>query len=257
MLDVISGWDSADPFAVPAPDTDYVAATRRGADDLSIQYSPDLGCFPMEDAVTDVIDEAVAALDGAGATVTRADPDLSHDYERLLAAWEEGFKLLLSSLPDKVERATGIDLLADHREELSPQFVEYIEAGLAQSASEFKRADMIRTDVYDAVNDVLDRHDVLATPTLACPPFDADIAGPTEIDGQSIDPYFGWPLTWVFNLTGHPVLSVPAGFTDDGLPVGIQLVGQRFDDATVLAAGAAVERARPWADAYPPTAVQD
>jgi Asp-tRNA(Asn)/Glu-tRNA(Gln) amidotransferase A subunit family amidase len=59
----------------------------------------------------------------------------------------------------------------------------------------------------------------------------------------------------VFNLTGHPVLSVPAGFTKDGLPVGLQLIGQRFDDETVLAAGAALERVRPWANAYPPAGI--
>ena len=114
---------------------------------------------------------------------------------------------------------------------------------------------MVRTDVYDAVNEVLANNDVFVTATLATPPFDADIAGPTEIDGRPVDPHFGWPLTWVFNLTGHPMLSVPAGVTDDGLPVGLQIVGQRFDDETVLAAGAAIERIRPWADHYPPAAI--
>jgi aspartyl-tRNA(Asn)/glutamyl-tRNA(Gln) amidotransferase subunit A len=254
-LEVVAGWHRDDPFAVPAPDADYLDADRRDDADLSVQYSPDLGVFPIEEAVTNVTDEAIAALEAAGASVTFADPDFGHDRETMLDAWENGFRLLMSSLLDKVERALGVDLLGDHREELSPQFVEYIEAGLAQSSTAFKRADMIRTDVYDAVNEVLADHDVLATPTLAVPPFDADVAGPTEVDGRAVDPYFGWPMTWVFNLTGHPVLSVPAGFTGDGLPVGLQLVGQRFDDETVLAAGAALERVRPWANAYPPAGI--
>jgi len=258
MLEVIAGWHPDDPFSVPDPGEDYVEAAQCGADDLSIQYSRDLGIFPVEDAVTDATDGAVEALESAGASVTRADPDFGHDYETTLDAWEEGFKVLLSSLPDKVERATGIDLLEDHRESLSPKFVEYIDAGLAQRTTEFKLPDMVRTDVYDAVNDVLADHDVLATPTLAVPPFDADGTGPSEIDGVPIDdPYFGWPMTWVFNLTGHPVLSVPAGFTDDGLPVGIQLVGQRFDDATVLAVGATLERLQPWHTEYPPAGLDD
>lgn len=257
VLDVVAGWHPDDPFSVPTPTDDYVASTRRGADELSIQYSPDLGDFPVAEVVRDVTDEAVAALESAGASVTRAPPEFGHDYESILDAWEEGFVLLMSSLPEKVEHATGVDLLGDHRAELSPGFVEYVEAGLAQDFPEFKRADAVRTDVYDAVNDVLADHDVLATPTLAVPPFDADLVGPTEIDGRSIDPYFGWPMTWVFNLTGHPVLSVPAGFTDESLPVGLQLVGQRLDDATVLAAGAALERVRPWADAYPPAGLGD
>lgn len=257
MLDVIAGWHPADPFSVPEPANDYVAATRRGGVDLSVQFSPDLGCFPVSDVVRDITDSAIAHFQSAGATVTRADPDFGHEYETLLGAWEEGFKLLLSSLPEKVDHATGIDLLENHRDELSPQFVTYIEAGLKQDATEFKRADLIRTDVYDTVTDILGEHDILATPTLAIPPFDADIAGPTEIDGRAIDPYFGWPLTWVFNLTGHPVMSVPAGLTDDGLPIGLQLVGQRFDDTTVLAAGATLERVRPWRDTYPPAGIDD
>ena len=255
MLDVLVGWDASDPFAVPAPEADYVGATRRGADSLSVGYSPDLGIFPMEDVVRDTVEEAVAELDAAGASVTPSEPAFGHDYETMLAAWEEGFKLLLSSLPEKVEQATGIDLWGEHRDELMDQFVAYIEAGLDQSAAEFKRADMVRTDVYDAVNDVLADNDVFVTATLATPPFDADIAGPTAVNGHPVDPYFGWPLTWVFNLTGHPVLSVPAGFTDDGLPVGLQIVGQRFDDETVLAAGAALERIRPWDDHYPPAGI--
>ncbi|PSP48086.1 amidase [Halobacteriales archaeon QH_6_66_25] len=255
MLDVLVGWDASDPFSVPAPEADYVGATRRGADSLSVGYSPDLGIFPMEDVVRDIVEEAVTDLDAAGASVTPSEPAFGHDYETMLAAWEEGFKLLLSSLPEKVEQATGIDLWGEHRDELMDQFVAYIEAGLDQSAAEFKRADMVRTDVYDAVNDVLADNDVFVTATLATPPFDADIAGPTAVDGHPVDPYFGWPLTWVFNLTGHPVLSVPAGVTDDGLPVGLQIVGQRFDDETVLAAGAAIERIRPWDDHYPPAGI--
>jgi len=258
MLEAIAGWHHADPFSVPLPDdADYVEAARRDDADLSVQYSPDLGVFPVEDAVTAVTDEAVAALEADGADVTRGAPEFGHDHGELLDAWEEGFKVLLSSLPDKVERATGIDLWGDHRDDLSPGFVDYIEAGLDQHTREFKLADMVRTDVYDAVNEVLAEHDVLATPTLAVPPFDADIEGPTEVAGREVDPYFGWPMTWVFNLTGHPVLSVPAGTTDDGLPVGIQLVGQRFDDATVLSAGATLERVRPWAKTYPPAGVSE
>lgn len=255
VLDVISGWHPADPFSVPKPTDDFVAATRRGGEDLSIQYSPNLGDFPVTKTVRETTDDAIAALEAAGTSVTRQDPDFKHDYQTMLEAWEEGFKLLLSSLPDKVEHDTDIDLLENHQDELSPQFIKYIKAGLKQKSSEFKRADMVRTDVYETVTTILSDHDILATPTLAVPPFDADIDGPTEVDGQAIDPYFGWPLTWVFNLTGHPVLSVPAGVTNEGLPVGIQLVGQRFDDSTVLAAGATLERINPWANTYPPDGI--
>jgi amidase/aspartyl-tRNA(Asn)/glutamyl-tRNA(Gln) amidotransferase subunit A len=73
--------------------------------------------------------------------------------------------------------------------------------------------------------------------------------GPDEVAGESVDPLIGWTLTYPFNMTGHPAVSIPAGFVD-GLPVGMQIVGQRFDDGRVLAAAGAVERVRPWADSY-------
>ena len=97
-----------------------------------------------------------------------------------------------------------------------------------------------------------ERYDLLLTPTVACP---AVRRRPRpsghEIAGKPVPPYGGLPYTYPFNLTGQPAASVPCGFTQDGLPIGLQIVGRRFDDATVLRAAAAFERARPWANARP------
>jgi Asp-tRNA(Asn)/Glu-tRNA(Gln) amidotransferase A subunit family amidase len=95
------------------------------------------------------------------------------------------------------------------------------------------------------------RRDLLLTPTVACPPFALGLDFPGEVAGKPIAPS-GWiPYTYPFNLTGQPAASVPCGFTRDGLPIGLQIVGRRFDDATVLRAAAAFERERPWANARP------
>jgi amidase/aspartyl-tRNA(Asn)/glutamyl-tRNA(Gln) amidotransferase subunit A len=91
------------------------------------------------------------------------------------------------------------------------------------------------------------------------PPFDnatdGNTVGPSEVNGEEVDPLLGWCLTYPINFTGHPAASVPAGFTDDGLPVGLQIVGRRFADEAVLAASAAFERVRPWHDSYDGAAV--
>src|SRR5947209_4522125 len=87
---------------------------------------------------------------------------------------------------------------------------------------------------------------------LACPPLPIGVDTVTEIAGRPVS-FYGWiPFTYPFNLTGQPAASVPAGFTKSGLPVGLQIVGRRLDDATVLRASAAFERARPWADRRAP-----
>jgi Asp-tRNA(Asn)/Glu-tRNA(Gln) amidotransferase A subunit family amidase len=150
----------------------------------------------------------------------------------------------------------GMDLLSEHRDELTPQFVELLESVQGMSAVEYKRDDMARTEVFDAVQDVFDAYDLLVTPTLAVPPFDnaddGNTVGPTKVAGEEVNPLLGWCLTYPINFTGHPAASVPAGFIDEGLPVGMQIIGRRYADDVVLAASAAFERIRPWHDSYPP-----
>jgi aspartyl-tRNA(Asn)/glutamyl-tRNA(Gln) amidotransferase subunit A len=99
---------------------------------------------------------------------------------------------------------------------------------------------------------LFEKYDLLLTPTTPCPAFPVGLDHPAEIAGKPITGY-GWvPFTYPFNVTGQPACSVPAGFTKTRLPVGLQIVGRRFDDATVLRAAAAFERARPWAAERPP-----
>ena len=100
---------------------------------------------------------------------------------------------------------------------------------------------------------VLADYDLLVTPTLACLPVDnasdGNTVGPSEINGEAVDPLIGWCLTYLINFSGHPAASIPAGMVD-GLPVGMQIIGRRYADGDVLAASAAFERLRPWAQTY-------
>lgn len=152
----------------------------------------------------------------------------------------------------------GIDLLADHRDELSTELAEMLEETQDMRAIDYKRDDHVRSQVYDAIQDVFIDYDLLVTPTLAVPPVENEddpetqTVGPTEINGESVDPLIGWCLTYPTNFTGHPSASIPAGLTEDGLPVGLQMIGDRFADTDVLAASGAFERVRPWHDTYPP-----
>ena len=120
------------------------------------------------------------------------------------------------------------------------------------TALDYVRANAARQATWEAARHFFEEYDLLLTPTVAVPPFRAGEEGPREVNGRALE-RFGWtPFTYPFNLTGNPALSVPAGFTPEGLPIGVQIVGRRFDEATVLRAGAAFEAARPWADRRPP-----
>ncbi|MFF9803293.1 amidase family protein, partial [Streptomyces rochei] len=152
-------------------------------------------------------------------------------------------------------KARGIDILGSQRDSFAPEFVALLDRGLSLSTDEVLRDRVMRTRIFDALELCLGRYDLLLTPTVAVPPVDNAASGrtlgPTEINGVSVDPTIGWCLTYPLNLTGHPAASLPAGLTPEGLPVGLQIIGRRYSDATVLAASAAFELIRPWSHVYP------
>jgi amidase/aspartyl-tRNA(Asn)/glutamyl-tRNA(Gln) amidotransferase subunit A len=114
----------------------------------------------------------------------------------------------------------------------------------ARSTDDYKRDDGIRSEVYGAFSGQLEESDlIVSTPS----PRDETLR-PSEVNGVLVDPYIGWCLTHLASFTGQPAISVPADFTEDGWPVGIRLIGRRFDETTVLAAAATIERVRPLAD---------
>jgi Asp-tRNA(Asn)/Glu-tRNA(Gln) amidotransferase A subunit family amidase len=132
---------------------------------------------------------------------------------------------------------------------------ELHERGRKISAFDFYRATtLFRGELWWQMHSFFERYDLLLTPTLAVVPFPhlGGPAGPGEIDGEPIERFAGWHLTCPFNLTGQPAVTVPCGFSRDGLPIGLQIVGRRHADADVLRAAAAYEDAAPWAERRPP-----
>jgi amidase/aspartyl-tRNA(Asn)/glutamyl-tRNA(Gln) amidotransferase subunit A len=252
VMEVIGGPDERDPFSLPDDGVDYLGALDRSIEAYSVAYSPDLGCFPLDDDVRSVMDDAVGAFESAGAQVFETDPDFDHTLREMFDAWKTTWEAMYAGLAEGF-RAGGIDLAGEHREELTPSFGELIEAGLDLSVPDLKRANRVRTSMRDAINEVFDDHDLLVTSTLSRPPVEntEDTIGPERVNGEFVGKPIGWCLTYPFNLVENPAASVPAGLDDRGLPVGMQVVGPRHDDEAVLAGSAAVERERPWIDTYP------
>jgi aspartyl-tRNA(Asn)/glutamyl-tRNA(Gln) amidotransferase subunit A len=123
--------------------------------------------------------------------------------------------------------------------------------GLDWTAEQLTSAVVRRKAVYNAAWRFFRSYDLLLTPTLAVAPFEHGLQGPATIDGREVDAFYWLSFTFPFNFTGQPAATVPAGFTQDGLPVGLQIVGRRLDDALVLRASAAFETAAPWRDRWP------
>jgi len=253
MLSVMSGPHPRDPFSLPDDGLAYQAATHRPISGLRIAYSATFGDFPIDPQVRDVVRTAVLAFELIGTHVDEVQVDLRHSQQELSALWVKQMGLLYDGTVADFKKS-GIDLLGEHRAEMTPEFVAMVEAVQDLRAVACKQDDIVRSAVFDGVQDVFDTYDLLITPTLAVPPFrnagDGRTVGPRRINGQDVDPLIGWCLTYPLNFTGHPAASIPAGFTPDGLPIGMQIVGRRFADDVVLAASAAFERVRPWFTAY-------
>jgi len=205
---------------------------------LRVAYSPDLGYAAVDPAVRDVVDRAAAVFEDLGATVERADP-----------GWEDPYEALLPMILAESDLA-GMRRLADELgDRMSPHLVDVLRVDW--TAEQLTSAVVRRKAVYNASWRFFRSYDLLLTPTLAVPPFEHGLQGPPVIDGREVDGFYWLSFTFPFNFTGQPAATVPAGFTDDGLPVGMQIVGRRMDDALVLRASAAFEAAAPWRDHWP------
>jgi amidase len=152
--------------------------------------------------------------------------------------------------------ALHADKLPEWREQMQKDLVADVEYGLALTTRETARSEVLRSALWQRVQTFMTTRDLLVLPTVAVPPFPVEQPYPTEINGQSLDNYFQWfSLTYGITLTGLPAISVPCGFTRSGLPVGLQIVGRRRQEAAVLRAAAAFEAAAPWASRIPPVVI--
>ena len=188
----------------------------------------------MDREVAAVCKGAAETLAGAGMEVAEACPDLSGALDV--------FQVLRAALfaADKGE------LLETHRDALKPEVIWNIEKGLALDADKIARAERARGAIYQRCVRFFARHDVLVCPCVIVPPFDVDTRWVDEIDGHRFDNYVDWlGLTFVLTLTACPSASVPVGFTEAGLPVGLQILGPPRGEAAVLRAAAAIEEAIP------------
>lgn len=240
-LEVMAGPHPADPGSVPV-EIDPLAALDRSIDDLEIAYSPDLDAFPIDDDVGAVVDEAIEAFEAAGATVEQVDLDHDLSMGDLKPAVITTFTAGMVESMATLESEFGIDV-RDHPEHVSDSLLAMVEAGDKQSVADVANTGVVRTELFDAIQGCFESSDLLVTPTTA----ETGVGLHSEIGHEAWDA----TLTWPFNWTGHPVASVPAGVTEAGAPVGLQIVGPRYDDETVIAASAAFEQERPWHEHYP------
>ncbi len=240
MLAVIAGPDMRDRRTLPDAEFDWMECLAGDIKGLRVAYSADWGYAAVDPEVRQIVGDAVKRFESdLGCTVEEADPGWDDPYG---AFW--GLVALESDL-------AGMRALVEkHGPQMTPHLVDFIRN--PWTAEDLTNAVMVRKAVNNKMAAFMANYDLLLTPTLACPAFGLHMQGPEKIDGRIVAPFQWLAFTFPLNMTGQPAASVPAGWTADGLPVGLQIVGRHLDDPTVLRACANFEAAQPWRDRWPP-----
>ncbi|HET7070082.1 MAG TPA: amidase [Nocardioides sp.] len=232
LLSVIAGPDDRVPTALGDPGSGFAAPPEVPLAGLRVALSPDLGGLLEVDAeVRRVLERAGVALADAGARVEPAYPDLAEaeDTFRTLRAW--------------LFQAAFGGLLAEHPDAFKPSLADNIRAGEGLTGADVARAYERRTALSDRMRLFFTSYDVLVLPTSQVPPFPADQEYPHDINGREMATYLDWMRSaYLITATGCPAISVPAGQTADGLPIGVQIVAPFGADARLLGVARAFER---------------
>ena len=244
MLSAIAGPDPRDPIAIPAAGDRFRQPLARDFRNTRIAWSADFGGLPMDPQITQVLEPQIETFAGLGCEVAPGQPDFSDADEifQVLRAW--AFELKFTPLIEK------------HREQIKDTIIWNAEFGQSLTGPQISRAENLRTQLFQRVVKFMETHDFMIFPVTQVPPFDLKQPYIEEIDGVKMQTYIDWMKSCYFvTVTGLPAISVPCGFTETGLPVGLQIVGRHQDDWGVLQLAYAFQQATQFGTQRPQIAV--
>jgi aspartyl-tRNA(Asn)/glutamyl-tRNA(Gln) amidotransferase subunit A len=232
MMNVMIQPDPRDWLALPYDPWDYRTGLDLGVRHLQIAFSPGLGYVDVDPEVASIVADAVSVFEQIGAVVEQRDPGFDDPIDCFNKHWYWGCHTMISAYPEEAQK------------DMDPGLIEVAEIGAGYGLDDYSRAMDERVALGGLMNEFHAEYDLLITPALPIPAFDAGQDVPNPGPGKR---WTDWtPFSYPFNLTGQPACIVPCGFTGAGLPVGLQIVGPRHADPLVMRAAAAFEQARPF-----------
>ena len=243
MLSAIAGPDPRSPIAIAEPGSVFSGSLERDFKGVKIAWSKNLGDLPVDPRVTQVLENQQCVLHDLGCIVEAGQPDFSgaDDIFKVWRAWR--FELRYT------------ELLKDHRKLIKDTVVWNTEQGQKLTGPQLGRAEVRRTELYHRVREFMENYEFLICPVNQVPPFDIKQPYVEEIDGVKMETYIDWMKScYYITVTGLPAISVPCGFTPEGLPVGMQIVGRHNADFSVLQLAHAFEKATGFWKQHPPVA---
>ena len=234
LLKVLAGHDSRDPGSMRDSVPDFLAGLDNSVRGLRLAWSTGMGYAAIDPEVASITSTAARVFEELGCTVDDPAFALDNPIPAFLTIFYTGNYTVYGHLMEECP------------EKLSDNARFCFEHGSQATAADYARAIRAVDEMKAKIDDLMDTYDLLLTPTMAVPPFPIG-QPPDRIDGKDVPPRSSYsPMTRPFNLSGQPAASVPCGFSSEGLPIGLHIIGKRGDEATVLRASAAFEQARPW-----------
>jgi amidase len=232
LLSAMAGPDPRAPTSIPEAGKIFSSSLKRSFKKTRIAWSRDLGGLPMDPRVTAVLESQRKIFSSLGCKIEEAQPDFSGATEAFETLRGVGFAGKLGAV------------MRDHRNKLKGTVIWNVEQGQKLGGEQIARAEGLRTALFHRMRVFLERYEFLVCPVNQLPPFPVEMEWPREIAGVAMTNYLDWMKScYYITITSHPAISVPAGFTQDNLPVGIQIVGRYRDDFGVLQLAHAFEQA--------------
>ncbi len=244
MLGVIAGPDPRAPIAIAEPGSIFTRSLDRNFKGVKIAWSKDLGELPVDPRVTQALEDQRHVFDDLGCIVEEGQPDFSGADEifKVWRAWR--FELQFA------------EFLKSHRKLMKDTVIWNIEEGQNLTGPQIGRAEVKHTELFHRVREFMETYEYLICPVNQVPPFDINQRWIKEINGVQMDTYIDWMKScYYITVTGHPAISVPCGFTPEGLPVGMQIVGRHNADFSVLQLAYAFEKATEFWKQHPKVAI--
>jgi amidase len=223
LMSAMAGPDPRAPVSLGEPGEIFGKSLKRSFKKVRVAWSRDLGGLPMDPRVSAVLESQQRIFRDLGCVVEEAEPDF--------AGATEAFETLRAL--NYLARFGG--LLEKHRDKLKDDVIWNIEQGLKLTPQRIARAATLRTELFHRLRSFLEKHEFLLCPVNQLPPYPVEVEWPREIAGVPMHNYLDWMKScYYITIASHPAISVPAGFTPEGLPVGLQIVGRYRDDVGVL-----------------------
>jgi amidase len=231
LFSAMAGPDPRAPTSIAEPGSLFLKPLKKDFRRIRVAWSADMGGLPMDPRVNAVLEPQLEVFRALGCKVEEATPDFSGAKESFETLRAVGFLNRYGAVADK------------HRGKVKDTVLWNVEEGRKRSAEDVARAEVLRTELFHRMRTFLEKYDFFLCPVNQLPPYDLSVEWPREVGGVKMENYLDWMKScYYITITSHPAISVPAGFTPEGLPVGLQIVGRYRDDFGVLQLAHAFER---------------